>query len=421
MKASKLAETDRKKSVRLLEKAIKDGDLEHTPVFLADLLREEDERRAIELHKVTIANGGERLAAGRLASMLPRENASEQCAGLPYERRGARRPTQSAPSKGEAPIGATERISRNVNIEAMSIADFRNELASRVLPLDRMAVIAFTSDPREHGFADEGIRSALLVRCDDVSGAKPGALTEAQADEVAEFLVHALHGEEGTAQRIVFCCDGGISRSVAAASALARFVGSELAVCSSVGSVRPNKHVAREVLQGLERTTTPGGLNPLRRHILQELQAFEDARRTGACLVENDAYRIALECDLYASDDVVRSSRRVNDGEIDRLLPDGAWIEGRIYMVSGDAAIRLARRLETRLVAGGYNVVSIGARKQPAVFEGGRDVKLSAAASLATNGPDGAALLRSELRTLEANGKRIDVIIIEDLKSAKAA
>ncbi len=63
-------EGDLERAKALLEEAIKDGDLERAPVFLADLLREEDAARAIELYKVAIANGGERLAASRLASMF---------------------------------------------------------------------------------------------------------------------------------------------------------------------------------------------------------------------------------------------------------------------------------------------------------------------------------------------------------------
>lgn len=307
----------------------------------------------------------------------------------------------------------------SVEIAAMSIAELRAAVKTGNVAPEETVVIASTSDPKEHDF--EGFCSAALLRYDDViDPAAKGALSNAQADEIAELVVGAVeNGADHLPSLIVCCCDGGVSRSAAVASAVALFLKGDGDAYRRSRETKPNRHVAATVLQALGRTV--GDVqSPLRREIARQLQEFETVRRMEGKDTGDQEFRLALERDLLTEDDKARLMGRVRTSPaFDALLPDGALLSGALYRIHGPAALRLVRWLEAQVAACGGRVAVLGADVDARpVGEG--FVTSFGARSLCTNGPDGAALLRTQLFLLEDSG-RIDVTFVEGYSAAKEA
>lgn len=326
------------------------------------------------------------------------------------------------PDEGRAQGERASGITRGVDIAVMSIAELRSAVETGKVSPGETTVVAATSDPEERGFGEGGFRSALLLRYDDVSNpTAKGALSEAQSDEIANLVLDAVRKDDRpTPSLIACCCDEGVSRSAGVARAIALFLKGDGDAYRSARETRPNEHIASSVFRALERSTE-SGQSPLRRKIARRLQEFESARRANGKDAGSQDFRLALERDLLSEDDKARCLRRVDAGPaLGRLLPDGALVEGALYRVHGPAARRLVRWLGIQVARLGGCVATVGsgagARPVGKGYLAGFDAR-----SLCTNGPDGAALLRTQLFALEEERGRVDVSVVEGYSTAREA
>lgn len=312
-----------------------------------------------------------------------------------------------------------------IDICVVSVRDAKAAISIGEISAETTVAVAFTSDPREVGFGEYGLLSTLLLRFDDVEDPlAKGAISRSQADELAGFLLDAVKPEEGEASPalVLFACDGGVSRSAGAASAFAAFAKGDEGAFRHDGGARPNALVKEAVHNALVRAAQCAAPNPLHAAVERRLMRFEEAKRSGTEAPGDDGARLSLEVDLWTMDDRARTLRRLHAGGVDRLLPDGAWVEGALYYVRGEpsASMGFVRWLERRLAENGANVVVISARAGARSACSGKITKV-ATCCLAMNGPDGASFLRSQLSLLEQAEGLVDAVFIEDFEIAKAA
>ncbi len=326
-------------------------------------------------------------------------------------------PSEEGRLQGEA----ESCLDRSVEVAAMSIAELRAAVDAGKVSPGSTVVVASTSVPKERGFEGEGFRSAVLLRYDDVADpAAKGALSGAQADEIAELVVDAVReGASPAPSLIACCCDGGVSRSAGVARAIALFLKGDGDAYRRSRETTPNEHVTTTVFRALERAVE-AVQSPLRRKIARRLQELETARRMGGRDVGSQDFRLALERDILAEDDKARCMRRVKSTPaFDALLPDGALLSGALYRVHGPAAPRFVRWIESQIASRGGHVAVLGAGAGARPVGEGYLARLGVK-SLCSNGPDGAALARTQLFLLEELGP-IDATFVESYSAAKEA
>lgn len=325
-------------------------------------------------------------------------------------------PAEEGRLQGEAESG----LDRSVEVAAMSIAELRAAVDAGEVSPGGTVVVASTSVPKERGFEGEGFHSAVLLRYDDVADpAAKGALSDAQADEIAELVVDALkEGVSPAPSLIVCCCDGGVSRSAGVARAIALFLKGDGDAYRRPRETTPNEHVAATVFRALERAVE-AAQSPLRRKVARRLQEFETGRRMEGKEVGDQGFRLALERDLLAEDDKARLRRVKSAPAFDALMPDGALLSGALYRAHGPAAPRFVRWLELQVASRGGRVAVLGAGTAARPVGKGYLARLGVK-SLCSNGPDGAALARTQLFLLEELGP-VDAVFVESYSAAKEA
>lgn len=326
-------------------------------------------------------------------------------------------PAEEGRLQGEDESG----LDRSVEVAVMSIAELRAAVDAGEVSPGETVVLASTSVPKERGFEGEDFHSAVLLRYDDVADpAAKGALSSVQADEIAELVVDAVReGANPAPTLIACCCDGGVSRSAGVARAVALFLKGDGDAYRRSRETTPNEHVAATVFRALERAVE-AVQSPLRRKIARRLQEFETARRMGGKDVGDQDFRLALERDLLAEDDKARCMSRVKStSAVDALMPDGALLSGALYRVHGPAAPQFVRWLESQVASRGGRVAALGAGTDARPVGKGYLARLGAK-SLCSNGPDGAALARTQLFLLEELGP-IDAVFVESYSAAKEA
>lgn len=310
---------------------------------------------------------------------------------------------------------AATKSAPELEVAVASIESLRKSVESGGVDARSSAVVVSTSRPEEVGFSDREFAAEMTLHYDDVADpAKKGAFTRSLASDAAEFVL----GLPESVERLYCACDGGVSRSAGIASAVLLFLRGTAAQVTEDAGLQPNPLVFELLLTALEETSSRSA-SPLRRSLERRLGEFAKPELTNAECGAQD-FKLALELDLIAQDNVANSFRRFKTADcLDRILPDGAFLD-LLYSIEGDAAFDLARWIEAKLADDGCRVLAVGRGSGVEPHGHGR-IERVGIHGFAQEGPDGAMLLRTLLETARRGGGAPDAIVIESYLESERA